>query len=228
MGYITKTEAVNQMLLASGENIINDLTDDGSIDTSVAEKILDNVTLEWQLRGISENTSEKYYMPDSVTRRIDLPNTCIHAELLSTHNTPSDPNGRPIQKIMGIIRDVADPGGTYTPILFNITETTDMWLDPPGGQKYRVLERQVLDWGDMNTVTQQSITDSAARMYQIYTQGDANVDKALAAREMTSRMRARAGDIYTKNRNIFVGGDQSVARARDRYHWNSRTNRRIY
>ena len=228
MGYITKTEAVNQMLLASGENIINDITSDGSIDTSVAEKILDNVTLEWQLRGIAENTSEKYYMPDSVTKKINLPNNCLHVELLSIHLTPQDVDGRPIQQILGIIRDSAAPGGTYTPILYNITENTDVWVDPAGGTKYRVLERVKLVWGDMNTTTQQGIIDSAARMYQIYTQGDANVDKALAQREMTSRMRARAGDMYTKNRNIFVGGDPSVARARDRYHWGSKTNRRIY
>jgi len=236
MGYITKTEAVNQMLLASGESIVSDLTEDGSVDTSICEKILDNIALEWQLRGIAENTLESYYLPMDTPGepekddKIFLKTTTIAAELLSQHMTSGaglSITQRPQQRIVGIIKNIGT-GDSYQPILYNITEDTDTWDSPEGGRKYRVLEKLKLEWEQLSTVNQQGIADQSCRQYQIYTQGDANVDKALAERAQYGRLKARAGDIAQKNRNIFSGGDLSVRRARDRFQWGYGTNVRTW
>ena len=41
MGFITKLQAVNQMLLTSGENLVSDLEDASGIDTGIALNILE-------------------------------------------------------------------------------------------------------------------------------------------------------------------------------------------
>tara|TARA_R100000152_G_C6781501_1_gene216109 strand:- start:1654 stop:2385 length:732 start_codon:yes stop_codon:yes gene_type:complete len=235
MGALLKQDAVNQMLLASGETMVNDLTTDAGVDTSVAEFMLDQVTMDWQLRGIAENQIESYYLPDSANNdKIALKQgtasstngATIYAELVSTHWSDYDPNGRPSQKIMGIIRhDGAGAGGnsSYRPILYNITEDTSAWRTPPNGGRYHVLERIKLSWEDQNTSIQQGITAQAARQYQMLTTGDGDVDRMLGMREEMSRMRARAGDISHKQRNIFVGGDRAIRRAAERHQWGDRS-----
>jgi len=235
MGALLKQDAVNQMLLASGETMVNDLTTDSGVDTSVAEFMLDQVTMDWQLRGIAENQMESYYLPDSdnsdkvVLKQGTASSTdsaTIYAELLSTHWTSYDPNGRPSQRIMGIIRhDSGGAGGNadYRPILYNITEDTSAWSTPANGGKLHVLERIKLSWDDQNTTIQQGITSQAARQYQMLTTGDGDVDRMLGMREEMCRMRARAGDIAHKQRNIFVGGDRAVRRAAERHTWGDRS-----
>ena len=236
MGALLKQDAVNQVLVASGETMVNSLLTDTGVDTSVAEFMLDQVTMDWQLRGLAENEVISYYVPDSDNgnkivlkqgTRTSTVGSTIYAELLSTHWTAYDPNGRPQQRIMAIIRhDASEAGGNanYKPILYNITEDTSAWVDPISWEKYEVLERQKLSWGDMNTSIQQGIVDQTARDYQMLTTGDGDVDRLLAHREEVSRMRARAADISHKQRNLFVGGDSAVRRATERHTWGSRAN----
>ena len=236
MGALLKQDAVNQMLLSSGETMVNDLTTDSGVDTSVAEFMLDQSTRDWQLRGLAENEMITYYPPDAAdSYKIVLKQgtststdgSTIYAELLSQHFTAYDPNGRPQQRIVAIIRhDTAQAGGNanYKPILYNIIEDTSTWVDLTGSNsKYKVLERIQLSWQDMTTPIQQGIADRAAREYQMLTTGDGEVDRVLAQKEQMSRMRARASDISHKRRNIFAGGDPSVRRAAARHQWGSRS-----
>tara|TARA_R100000458_G_scaffold59948_1_gene73131 strand:+ start:5878 stop:6612 length:735 start_codon:yes stop_codon:yes gene_type:complete len=237
MGALLKQDAVNQMLLASGETMVNDLTTDSGVDTSVAEFMLDQVTRDWQTRGIAENEVVTYYAPDSndnnkiVLKQGTTSSTdgsTIYAELLSNHWTAYSVDGRPQQLIMSIIRhDGTQTGGNpnYKPILYNIIEDTSAWVVPTNNNgKYTVLERIQLSWNDMSTPIQQAITDRAGREYQMLTTGDGDVDRALAQKEQMSRMRARASDIAHKQRNIFIGGDHSIRRAGQRHRWGDRTN----
>lgn len=235
MGALLKQDAVNQMLLASGETMVNDLTTDSGVDTSVAEFMLDQVTRDWQLRGIAENELVTYYEPDTADdNKIVLKQgtststdgSTIYAELISSHWTAYSTDGRPQQQIMAIIRhDSTQTGNTnYKPILYNIIEDTSDWPVPTTNNgKYTVLERIQLSWSDMPTPIQQGIADRSSREYQILTTGDGEVDKALGQKEMMSRMRARASDIAHKQRNIFVGGDASIRRAAHRHRWGDRS-----
>ena len=216
MGALLKQDAVNQILLASGETMVNNLTEDTGVDTSVAEFILDQITRDWQLRGIAENELVTYYAPDTndnnkiVLKQGTASSTdgsTIYAELISRHYTEYSVDGRPQQLIMAIIRhDSGQAGGNanYKPILYNIIEDTSSWVVPTGSTngKYTVLERIQLAWADMTTAIQQGITDQAARHYQMLTTGDGEVDRMLASREQVSRMRARASDISKKSRSF--------------------------
>ena len=57
--------------------------------------------------------------------------------------------------------------------------------------------------------------ESAAREYQVITQGDLDVDKRMALKEQTHMARGRAADIFKKNRSIFLG-DPGTRAAVDR------------
>jgi hypothetical protein len=242
MGALLKQDAVNQMLLASGETMVNDLTTDSGVDTSVAEFMLDQVTRDWQLRGLAENEMITYYGPDAADNNkivlkqgttASTDGSTIYAELLSTHWTAYSSDGRPQQRIMAIIRHDATQTGNnnYKPILYNIIEDTSAWVTPVSSAsgKYTVLERIQLSWNDMATPIQQGIADRAGREYQMLTTGDGDVDKVLAQKEQMSRMRARASDISFKRRNIFAGGDPAIRRAASRHQWgnSSSTTRKL-
>ena len=55
MGYLSKLNAVNLMLLASGESLVADLQEASGIDTGISEFLLDQASLDHQLRGQVEN-----------------------------------------------------------------------------------------------------------------------------------------------------------------------------
>ena len=50
MGSISRLDAVNQMLLTSGERIVADLEGNSGIDTGLAEFVLDQAAQDFQLR----------------------------------------------------------------------------------------------------------------------------------------------------------------------------------
>ena len=55
MGMISKLEAINRMLLNSGEQIVTSLDDEVSVDLSIAKYILNQTTRDYQLRGLVNN-----------------------------------------------------------------------------------------------------------------------------------------------------------------------------
>ena len=55
MGFITRLQAVNQMLLTSGENLVSDLEGASGIDTGIAQNILEQCSLDFQMRGMANN-----------------------------------------------------------------------------------------------------------------------------------------------------------------------------
>ena len=65
MGFITKLQAINQMLLAAGEAPVADLLNNSGIDTSVAETILEQASLDFQLRGLANNKMIRKLNPNS-------------------------------------------------------------------------------------------------------------------------------------------------------------------
>jgi hypothetical protein len=65
MGFITKLQAINQMLLAAGESPVADLLNNSGIDTSVAETILEQASLDFQLRGLANNKMIRKLNPNA-------------------------------------------------------------------------------------------------------------------------------------------------------------------
>ena len=66
----SQLDAVNVMLAQSGQSTVTSLSADASADTTVAQTILDQATLDAQLRGLANN----YYKVRTATRCSDQGN----------------------------------------------------------------------------------------------------------------------------------------------------------
>ena len=89
MGLMSKLDCINQMLLASGESIITALTDT-SVETGVAEHIFNQVVMDYQLRGLTNNQFEKKYTPSATA-------------LSASSVTPSSGTIQTVNLFMGLI-----------------------------------------------------------------------------------------------------------------------------
>lgn len=194
MGLITKLQAVNQMLLASGENLVADLNNDSGIDTGIALSILDQVTLDFQLRGLANNRFVRKYEPD-VNNQILLPFVdgdeagLISAELVSMHLNSDN------YLIKARVLDGSPPR------LWNITDDTDTW-DTAKAPYYLEITVKI-PWESLDTPVQRAIMSTAVRQYQIITQGDEGSDAFLAYQEQLHNAKGRAADMNDKRKNIF-------------------------
>jgi len=195
MGYITRLDAINEMLLAAGESLVSDLDESSGVDTSIAEFILNKTADEYQFRGIAHNTYVKKCKPDS-NLKIILPHDTINVVLLSNHTSTNRSGGYDGYNIEAGIR--GEPNG----YLYNITEQTDKWQ---AGTEYTLEFIQRIRWEDMDSTIQKAIIAGASRWYQMITQGDDSADAYLAQKEAIGISKGKASDAKTKSRNIFDG-----------------------
>lgn len=206
MGLYSYTDAINHMLLSSGEHLISDLTADAGVDTSVAQFILNQTIKAMVMRGIANNRYVTTIAPDS-NGKIVLPSNACYAQVVEPLFDPT--TGEVIQTTL--------KSTNSGPVLFNITKQTDVFD--------RELDIEVIvtlgnastyyGWDDIDSALQRGIMESAAREYQIITQGDMDIDKRLAVREQYHIARGRAADIFKKNRSILLG-DNGTRAAVDR------------
>lgn len=197
MGYITRLDAINEMLLAAGESLVSDLDESSGIDTEIAEFILDNVTSEFQLRGIAGNKYIRKMKPDT-NKRLMLPSDCISVRLASNHTSDDTAGGYDGYLIEAGIR--GEPNG----YLYNVTEQTEYWDE---GTEYTLELVQNIRWEDMDTAVQRGILSSAARWYQMITQGDESADQYLANKEAFNMAKGKAVDFRHRSRNILDSSD---------------------
>lgn len=205
MGFITKLQAINQMLLASGESPVADLIGNSGIDTGVADTVLEQASLDFQLRGLANNKIVKKMNANS-SGKIYLPlgdgdeEGVLSADLMSTHYNSDN---------YIIVARVYDEGtgASQSVKLYNFTDDTDIWSLT---EDYYVEIIKKLKWSHLDTPTQRSILASAARHYQILTQGDSTTDSFLAYQEQMFSIKARSSDMNDKKRNIFRSGDGNV------------------
>jgi hypothetical protein len=194
MGLYSYTEAINHMLLVSGEHLVSDLSTEAGVDISVAEFILKKTIKTYQLRGLANNRYVVTIAPD-VNGKINLPSTACYAQVVEPLFDPM--TGEVIQTTIK-----SNPTR-----LFNITKQTDVFAKSLQVEVIITLgnEASKYGWDDLDSPMQKAIMDSAAREYQMVTQGDVNVDKILATSELFHRARGRASDVFKKNRSIFLG-----------------------
>lgn len=190
MGMYSRLDAVNHMLLMSGEHLANHLEDDAGVDTSVAEHILDETTISYVMRGVVNNSYYKKYIPDS-SGYIYLPGNTLHAELAEPVLS-SEKN----QYVLATYRG-------SPPHLFNVTDNTGVWDAPAEGLNIMVVLN--LDWEDIETPMQRAIMAASARDYQMITQGDRETDAYLAQREAIYTAKGRGADIHGKRRSLLMG-----------------------
>jgi hypothetical protein len=205
MGFITRLQAVNQMLLTSGENLVSDLEDASGIDTGIAQNILEQCSLDFQMRGMANNKCIRKMLINS-SGYLLLPSGdgdeegVIATELISYHQN-SDGDQIKIRMLS------ASPSR-----LWNITDDTDVFVEAD----YYVEFIMKLLWENLDTSVQRAILSSAMRTYQILTQGDGEADAYLNQQEQIFNAKGRAADVNDKKRNIFMTGDPSLRSAVNR------------
>jgi hypothetical protein len=206
MGFITKLQAINQMLLAAGEAPVADLTNNSGIDTGIADTILEQASIDFQLRGLANNKIVRKFNPDSSGKiYFDVgadtdEEGIMSADLMSLHLN-SD-NQQIVAKVFN------DGTGSANSIkLYNFTDDTDIWTT---GIDYYIEIVKKLKWEHLDTACQRAILASAARNYQILTQGDPAADQFLSYQEQIFNIKGKAADINDKKRNIFKDGDANA------------------
>jgi len=195
MGLITKLQAINQMLLASGENLVADLEGESGIDTGIADTLLEQASIDHQLRGLANNKYIRKFelladgyialpTPDSDESGI------LAAELVSQHVNSDN------WLIKARVLNNASPAR-----MWNITDDTDIWEASKG--PYYIELTMKLPWENLETSVQRAIMATAMRHYQSITQGDEATDAFLGYQEQLFNLKSRASDINDKKKNIF-------------------------
>lgn len=201
MGAITRIDAVNQCLLAAGEAIVSDLENQSGVDTSIAEYLLNQYTDDFQFRGLANNEYKKVLTVNPTDGLVHLPTTIISLDLLSPLLTPDGE----------IIRvSVKRSGDSF--LLWDVTNQTSDFSAHSSSEIVAKLIVSVI-WEDIDTPGQRAIVSSAARRYQMITQGDGAADAYLAQEEQIYNMKGKARDIESKRRTIWDASSQETRRA---------------
>jgi hypothetical protein len=199
MGAMTRLDAVNQMLLYSGESIVSDLTGQSGIDTSIAEFLLDQKTMDYQQRGLAENQLIEQ-VSAGVDGRIKIRTDSIDVTMLNPPKAVTEPE-------VGKLCRVVSRGG----YLYNLTDDTDIFIND-NGQTYNLQYIIEMDWADMATAIQKAVVMNAAREYQMLSNGDAGTDNYLAQLEMQYVSKAKGEDAKDKGYSILQNGTLPVAK----------------
>jgi Tail tubular protein len=192
MGYLSKLNAVNLMLLASGESLVADLQEASGIDTGISEFILDQASLDHQLRGLVENKiTRKVVLTVAGEILLGYPNTDYLGVLAASLVVP-------VQNTNGDLIQVRVQEGN-PPRLWNMTDETPTFEIG----EYWIETVNLLSWEQLDTVAQRSVLADAMRKYQMITQGDTNADRMLAEQVMIYKIKAKADNTANSNYNIF-------------------------
>jgi hypothetical protein len=189
MGALTKLDAVNRMLRASGEQAVSTLSTTSG-DALLAEQILDEVILETQITGQIANTFEMRLTPD-INGEIAVSDNVLHVDTMDEHaNTHIVPSGNNPTLLYWKME------GT------TIKNTTDFSsLGLTNGLHVRMVLKQ--EFLDLPIAIQFQMTDESARRYQMLTMGDTTSDQMLRQRSQQSRAIARADDIRQRDVSVF-------------------------
>lgn len=201
MGAMTRLQSVNQILLAAGEAIVSDLNSQSGLDTTMAEFLLDEYTADYQLRGLANNQYWTTLSVDPVTKRINLPQSTISLNF-GTFLTNDD----------GYTIRVSVKNENNNVFLWNVTDQTDLWGDYENDEIKAELIVEV-PFEDMDTPMQRAVTASAARRYQMLTQGDGEMDAYLAQDEAIYGSLGKSRDIISRGRTVYDSTSPTSRRA---------------
>ena len=188
MGLYSKLDAVNYILLSSGEHIINDLSSEEGVDSDIALFVLDTTTKSSISRGLVNNKFVASFTKNA-GGLILLPKRTVFAQVAEEYVDPET----------GIQFETSVKANPDR--LWNLTKQTDVF-----SKDLKISIIVEIPWDDLDTSIQRGIMATAAREYQIFTQADEFVDRYLGQREAYMMARGRAADISKKDRSIWRGG----------------------
>ena len=200
MGAMTRLDAVNQCLLAAGEAIVSDLENQSGVDTSIAEYLLNQFTDDYQFRGLANNRYSKTLTlgDDGLVR---LPATIIS---LDFNSLLTNAEGNVIRV------SIKNNNGSF--YLWNVTDqTSDFSAYTTEDIKATLIVS--VEWEDIDTPGQRAIVASAARRYQMLTQGDQGADAYLAQDEAMYNMKGKSRDMDSKRKTIWDSSSDETKRA---------------
>jgi hypothetical protein len=200
MGAMTRIDAVNQCLLAAGEAIVSDLENQSGVDTSIAEYLLNQFTDDYQFRGLANNRYSKTLTigPDGLVR---LPATIISLDFNSLLTNAED----------NVVRvSIKNNNGSF--YLWNVTDQTSDF-SAYSTEEIKATLIVSVEWEDIDTPGQRAIVASAARRYQMLTQGDQGADAYLAQDEAMYNMKGKSRDMDSKRKTIWDASSDETKRA---------------
>lgn len=206
MGALTRLDAVNQLLLYSGENIVSDLQGQSGVDTSIAEFMLDQKTIDYSERGLANNVRLER-VAVATNGRIKIRTDAISSRMITFIPAATEP-------LKGQNCRIVERGG----YLYNLTDDTDLFDTEEDYDVEYVLK---VAWEDMDTPIQKAIVMQASREYQMLAQGDPGADQYIAQLEQKYTAKAKGADARAKNQSILTNGDNAIKKilyGRDMYY----------
>jgi len=172
----TKLDAINYMLLQSGELPVNSLVDDGTNDTDLAERVLDDSIRKILSHGLGFNTETKEFAKDS-NNKIALSSNILH------FRPANQSRYRRLVKRGNFLYDLDNNTFEFddNTVYLQVTYTWPFDEIPIDAQYW--------------------IMAKAARDYQMQTQRSRDMDQKLQEEEMLAKARALASDMRNRNSN---------------------------
>lgn len=202
MGALSKLDAVNRILVASGEFPVSSLTVSGANDVTIAIQMLNEATIMVQMNGTNTNTIYSEVLPDN-DGKIYVSDNVIHVD---TYGNSAD-------------RNVAAQGRNPTYLIDLDNEGTDVFET---GVTLYIKTVVQIDFEDLETADQFFACDHAARRYQILTVGDKQSDAVLNEQAMLSRINARSKDVRARDANFMDNSKSYWASIGGRRYWGPR------
>lgn len=178
MPALSKLDAVNRMLTASGLDKVSTLTQNGVNDATQAEDILDDSIREIQSKGMNFNTEVKKFYPDTDSK------IALTDNIFSLTPWSTDSGRRLVQR------------GNY---LYDVDE--NRFTFPNDTYVYLKVVYE-FDFEDLPNDIQYWIADHAARQFQMQTIMSREMDAYLSERLMRSEARAKQYDMQNRNDNF--------------------------
>jgi len=185
----SRLEAVNSMLMSIGEAPINQL-DGLTVDASIAEATLDEVSRAVQSIGWHFNTEKNFPLSRSIDNKIPLTSDIVRVDLSAYEYINIDA--------------VQRNGFLYDRKNHTYTFDTDL--------KAEVV--RLLDWDDLPQPARSYIMVKATRMFQTRVVGSDTLAGQLAADELSSLVVFKEFDADTADHTVF--DNYSVAEVLDR------------
>ena len=198
MGAISRLDAVNEMLIQSGEALVTDLNGQSGVDTSIAEYILDQKVTEFAMRGIAQNMATRKFSPDE-SGRVLLPTNTMSARVIS-YNGAEQADQSDLVDNIGDNLQVYGMMGETTPYVYNVATGSDIFDD---NVEMVIKLIFAISFENMDVSIQKAVIYQAARTYQMLSQGDPAADQYLSQMEAYYEGKAKGWDNTSKDRNVL-------------------------
>ena len=185
---------------AAGEAIVSDLENQSGVDTSIAEYLLNQFTDDYQFRGLANNRYSKTLTLDA-DGLVRLPATIIS---LDFNSLLTNAEGNVVRV------SIKNNNGSF--YLWNVTDQTSDF-SAYSTEEIKATLIVSVEWEDIDTPGQRAIVASAARRYQMLTQGDQGADAYLAQDEAMYNMKGKARDVDSKRKTIWDSSSAQTQRA---------------